>query len=70
MTQPQRVIVTARAPSGIPEFTMVTAEVDGGASGDYVVSAVIVGTEAELEEIRNQSARRMEAIDATGAGAS
>ena len=70
MTAPQRIIVTMRTPDATPGFTMVMAEVDGGCNGGYMVANNLVGTDGELEEIRFQSARRMEAIDQTGAGAS
>lgn len=70
MTQPQRVIVTGRSANAMPGFTMVMAEVDGGANGHYIIADSLVGTDEELDEIREQSTRRMEAIDQTGAGVS
>lgn len=70
MTQPARVIVTGRSPDAATGFTMVMAEVDGGAAGHFMVANSIVGTDAELDEIRAQSARRMEAADQTQAGVS
>lgn len=69
MTEPQRVIVTGRSADATPGFTMVMAEVDGGVNGHYMIANSLVGTDAELTEIREQSARRAEAIDQTRPGA-
>ena len=68
MTGLERIIVTNRTTGEVAGFTNVTAEVDGGANGNYLIANQLVGTDAELAEILAQSMRRMEAIGQTEAG--
>lgn len=70
MTQPEPVVVLSRTAGPVHGYTTVKAEVDGGATGEYLVADHIVATPGEVDEIREQSRRRMEAIRATEAGSS
>lgn len=68
MTEPSHVTIRTRRASEAPGFTIVTAMVDGGDSGDYTIASSLVGTDAEVREILAQSQQRMESRDATRAG--
>lgn len=68
MTTPSPILITGRRPSEVEGFTSVTAQIQDGASGDYLVANEIVGKPEELEEILAQSEHRMEAIRATSHG--
>jgi hypothetical protein len=70
MTQPARVIVTHRTPGPVHGYTTVHAQVDGGHTGEYLVKDNIAQTAAEVDEIRAQSSRRVEAIRAAESGGS
>lgn len=67
MTQP-RITVTKRTPGPVSGFTTVHALVDDGVSGDYLLADRLVGTQAEVDEIRAQSNVRLELRLATQAG--
>lgn len=70
MTEAQRIIVTGRTAGPIEGYTTVRAEVDGGASGDYLIADGLIATQGELDAIRQMSERRKGAIDATRSGIS
>lgn len=65
---PMRVTVMNRTAGPVHGFTMVRAEVENGVNGDYVIANNLVGTQGELDEIRAQSTKRQEIIEATKAG--
>lgn len=68
MTQQGRIIVRDRRPGPAEGFTIVTVDIDGGASGEYAIATILVGTQQELEAIREMSDNRMVAIEATRPG--
>lgn len=68
MTTGTGIIVRDRRPSEVFGYTTVTAQVDNGESGDYLIKNHLAGTQAEIEEILAQSAHRTEAREATKAG--
>lgn len=63
-----RVIVTSRTAGPVHGFTTVFAMVDGGSTGEYQIADKLVGTQAEIDEIRAQSAVRQSLRDATSPG--
>jgi hypothetical protein len=70
MSDQDRIIIIGRTDSVARGFQRVHAQVANGVTGEYEIANGLVGTDAELEEIRAQSARRAEAIDQTRPGQS
>ncbi len=70
MTQPARILITDRKPSGVDGHTAVTAQVDDGDSGEYLIANWLVNSEAEILEIREQATKRAAIRSATAAGES
>lgn len=68
MTTPASVVVVSRDSDVPGSFTSVRATVDNGATHDYMIATELVGTPGEIDEIRAQHGRRMEAIDIAAQG--
>lgn len=65
---PSAVTIRERRPSDARGFTVVTAIVADGDSGEYVIANSLVGTDAEVREILAMSADRVANREATRAG--